>query len=122
MLRIHALDPKFPIMQQLHVSASPIVLVNTFSVSPEDCDALLEAWTKDATWMKAQPGFISTQLHRAVGESYMFLNYAVWQSVTDFRAAFSHPDFQNALSAYPDSASAAPHLFEKIAVPNICVA
>ena len=72
--------------------------------------------------MKQQPGFISTQLHRAIGESCVFLNYAIWQSVDDFCRAFSHPDFQNSLRAYPNSAVASPHLFQKIAVPNLCVA
>jgi heme-degrading monooxygenase HmoA len=72
--------------------------------------------------MKRQPGFISTQLHRAVGENPTYLNYAVWESVTAFRAAFTHPDFRARLSAYPTSAVATPHLFQKIAVPDICVA
>ena len=30
--------------------------------------------------MKHQPGFISTELHRAIGESPTYLNYAVWES------------------------------------------
>lgn len=72
--------------------------------------------------MKKQPGYISTQLHKAVGESSMYLNYAIWDSVADFRAAFSNPEFQNALGHYPSSAVTSPHLFEKIAVPNCCVA
>nr|WP_027668712.1 antibiotic biosynthesis monooxygenase family protein [Rhizobium leguminosarum] len=69
-----------------------------------------------------QPGFISTQMHRAIGESPAYLNYAVWESTADFRAAFSHPEFRAKLSAYPSSAVASPHLFQKVAVPGICVA
>jgi heme-degrading monooxygenase HmoA len=72
--------------------------------------------------MKKQPGFISTQLHRAIGESRVYMNYAVWQSVEHFRQAFTHPDFRNAIGAYPDSAVASPHLFTKLAVDGICVA
>ena len=60
------------------------------------------------------------QLHRAIGESHVFLNYAVWESVAHFKAAFSHPDFRAALGAYPSSVVASPHLFERIAVPNLC--
>ena len=81
---------------------------------------LIEAWRNDALYMKTQPGYNSTQLHKAVGESSMFLNYAIWDSVADFRAAFAKPEFQNALGHYPSSAVTAPHLFEKIAVPNCC--
>ena len=82
----------------------------------------LQAWQVDADFMKRQPGFISTQLHRAIGESPTYLNYAVWESTSDFRAAFTHPEFRAKLSAYPSSAVASPHLFQKVAVPGICVA
>ena len=52
----------------------------------------------------------------------MFMNYAVWETVDHFRAAFTHPDFVRALDAYPSSAVAMPHLFSKVAVPNLCTA
>jgi len=122
MLNLRPLDPACPIEQQLQGTASPVVLVNLFSVAEADTAALLAAWEKDATWMKRQPGFLSTQLHRAVGGSCMFMNYALWDSVDDFRAAFTHPDFVNALAAYPSSAVAQPHLFARVAVPNLCAA
>ena len=122
MVAIKPLDPEFPIDQQLSANIGPVVLVNVFTVDFEEQDALVEAWKVDALWMKKQPGYISTQLHKAVGESSMYLNYAIWDSVADFRAAFSNPEFQKALSHYPSSAVTAPHLFEKIAVPNCCTA
>jgi len=81
----------------------------------------LKAW-HDAVFMKRRPGFISTQLHRAVGESPTYLNYAVWESTAHFRQAFTNPEFQSKLAGYPPSAVASPHLFRKIAVPDICVA
>lgn len=120
MVTLKPLDETFPIHRQLGVDAAPVVLVNIFTVAAQDVPALLEAWENDANWMKKQPGYISTQLHRAVGESCVFLNYAVWESVAHFRNAFSHPDFIAALSAYPSSAVASPHLFERIAIPNLC--
>ncbi len=116
------LDPAFPIERQLATDASPIVLVNLFTVDKADEPALLAAWGNDAEFMKRQPGFISTQLHRAIGGSCAYLNYAVWESTAAFRAAFFHPEFQSRLSAYPSSAVAAPHLFQKIAVSGMCVA
>ncbi|WP_298822156.1 antibiotic biosynthesis monooxygenase family protein [uncultured Roseibium sp.] len=122
MVEFKPLDPAFPIEQQLGTESGPVVLVNLFTVDPEDQEALVEAWRNDALWMKKQPGYISTQLHKAVGESGMYFNYAVWDSVEDFRNAFANPEFQQALSHYPSSAVSAPHLFEKIAVPNCCTA
>jgi quinol monooxygenase YgiN len=125
MLHLKPLDPSFPIERQLAAAAtaaSPVVLVNVFTVDEPDIDALLKAWEADANWMKAQSGYISTQLHRAVGQKNVFLNYAVWESPDHFRRAFSHPDFRASLRAYPDSAVASPHLFEKIGIANLCTA
>ena len=121
-MQLRPLDPAFPINRQLSVSASPVALINVFTVDAQDVPALLKAWEADANFMKQQPGYISTQLHRAIGESYVFLNYAVWESVDHFRSAFTHPDFQNSLGAYPSSAVVSPHLFQKLAVANLCVA
>ena len=122
MLNLRPLDPACPVDQQLQSKADPVVLVNLFSVAEADIPALMSAWEKDALWMKQQPGFLSTQLHRAIGGSHMFMNYARWESVDSFRAAFTHQDFVSALAAYPSSAVAQPHLFAKVAVPNLCAA
>ncbi len=122
MLQLQAMDPAFPIEHQLDLENGPIVLVNLFTFKKADEAAMLEAWTDDAQFMQRQPGFISTQLHRAIGESCAYLNYAVWESNSAFRAAFTHPEFQARLSDYPSSVIATPHLFEKVAVSGICVA
>ncbi|HLG85354.1 MAG TPA: antibiotic biosynthesis monooxygenase family protein [Bradyrhizobium sp.] len=119
---LRPLDPAFPIDRQVSIDASPVVLVNVFTLEPADEESFLKVWEDDAAFMKRQPGFISTQLHRAIGESPTYLNYAVWQSTADFRAAFTHPQFRAKLSAYPSSAVASPHLFQKVAVSGICVA
>ena len=122
MLQLRPLDTLVPINKQLGEAASPVILINLFTVDAADVAALLSAWENDANWMKTQPGYISTQLHRGIAGSCVFLNYAVWESVAHFRAAFSHPAFHSALAAYPSSAVASPHLFSKVAVPNLCTA
>ena len=122
MLTLEPFDPSCPIDRQLETDRTPVVLVNAFSVDPADVEALIAAWEADAAWMKRQPGFISTQLHRGLPPSTMFLNYAVWESTAHFRAAFTDPDFQAGFAAYPGSAIAAPHLFQKVAAANLCTA
>jgi len=119
---LRPLDPAFPIQRQIVIDAAPVVLVNVFTLDKADERTFLEVWRDDAEFMKRQPGFISTQLHRAIGESPTYLNTAVWESTAAFRAAFSHPEFVAKLSAYPSSAVATPHLFQKVAVPGVCVA
>ena len=121
MLQLKPLDPVVPIFQQLGTDVSPVVLVNIFQVVAADIPALRNAWETDANWMKQQPGYISTQLHQGIGGSTVFMNYAVWESVAHFRAAFNHPDFKAALAQYPSSAVASPHLFTRLTVPNLCV-
>lgn len=122
MPQMRPLDPAFPIERQVAVDTAPVVLVNVFTLDIADEQTFLRAWRDDAAFMKRQPGFISTQLHRAIGDSPTYMNYAVWDSTADFRAAFTHPEFRATLSAYPASAVASPHLFQKVAVPGVCVA
>ena len=99
-----------------------IVLINVFTVDPADEEAMVATWTKDAQVMRAQPGYISTQLHKAIGGSATYVNTAVWESVEAFRNAFANPEFQALLDDYPASTTFSPHLFKKLAVPGYCVA
>src|ERR1700755_2489862 len=122
MPQLRPLDPAFPIDRQLSVEANPVVLVNLVMLDKADESRFLEAWQNDAAFMKRQPGFISTQLHRAIGDSTIYVNYAVWESTAHYRTAFTHPEFKASLAAYPSSVVAIPHLFQKVAVPGICVA
>ena len=121
MPQLKPLDTNVPIFQQIGTDLSPVILVNVFQVAEADIPALLKAWEADANWMKQQPGYISTQLHRGIAGSTVFMNCAVWESVAHFRAAFDHPDFKQALEHYPSSAVASPHLFTRLTVPNLCV-
>ena len=122
MPQMRPLDPAFPIDRQLAVDASSVVLVNVFTLDKADEQTFLQAWQNDAAFMKQQPGFIWTQLHRAIGDSPTYMNYAVWESTAAFRAAFTDPQFRAKLSSYPSSAVASPHLFQKVAVHGVCVA
>jgi heme-degrading monooxygenase HmoA len=120
MLELTAFDPVCSIEHQLGTEETPVILVNPFTVERAHIDDVVKAWEADALWLKKQPGFISTQLHKAIEPSTMFFNYAVWESTAHFRAAFTHPDFQSTLAAYPNGTTAAPHLFKRVAVSNLC--
>jgi heme-degrading monooxygenase HmoA len=121
MLQLQPLDADVPIFRQLGEECSPVVLMNLFKVPEADLPAVLDAWSADASWMKRQPGFISTQLHQGIAGSAVLMNYAVWESVAHFRAAFNHPEFKASLAQYPSSVVASPHLFTRLSVPNLCV-
>lgn len=116
------LDDEFPLERQLGISAAPIVLINIFTVDSTDEAGFLDAFKAAGETLKKQPGFISTQLHRAIGDSPTFLNYVVWESTETLRDAFARPEFVAKVSAYPSSVVATPHLFQKVAVPGFCTA
>lgn len=121
MLQRVEMDTGVTLFDQLNHEVGPVILVNTFRVAPADTDALVAAWAHDAAYLKSKPGYIATQLHRGIGGSSTFLNTAVWESVPAFRAAFGDPAFQATFGRYPDSTVASPHLFQKVAVPGICI-
>lgn len=122
MVKMVEMDEAVALQQQMGQEVGPVILINKFNVGQEDVDSFLAAWAADAAFLKRQPGFISTQLHRGIGGSCVFINYAVWESVARFREALGRPEFLEALKNYPPSAVGSPHLFEKVAVPDICVA
>ena len=122
MLQLKELDPRVTLANQMQANEGPVVLINVFTVDPADEDAMIKSWSQDAELMKAQPGYISTQLHKGIAGSSTYINYAVWESVEAFRNAFMNPEFQSSLVNYPESTVASPHLFKKIAVPGHCVA
>ena len=120
-MQMKPLDPTFPLQEQLELpEEGPVVLINLFTLDAADEEGFSRAWAADATYMKRQPGFISTQLHRALGSSPAYLNYAIWETKNAFHAAFGNPDFQTKLAAYPATAVVTPHLFRRVAVPGVC--
>jgi heme-degrading monooxygenase HmoA len=121
MPKLVEMDRHVLLFEQMEEQLGSVILTNTFTVEPEEADQLQEAWASDAAFMKQQLGFISTQLHRGIGGSSVFLNYSVWETVDDFKRAFTNPEFQAKMQDYPPSATASPHLLKKVAVPGICV-
>ena len=103
-----------------------VILINKFNVKPNKIEQFLKDWAEDAARFKQQPGFISTQLHRGIGKSSVFVNYAVWESMEHYKKAINKllfsPQSQSPLLKYGDkSLIISPHLFTKTAVPGICV-
>lgn len=119
-MELQEMDEQVTYAQQLQEDGGPIVLINVFNVVPDDAERLVEVWADDAAFMKQQPGFISTQLHRGTAGSSTFVNVAEWESATALGAAFRSPEFQSRAARYPDSVVASPHVFERVAVPGIC--
>ena len=102
-----------------------VILINKFNVQPEKVEQFLKDWGEDAINFKKQPGFISAQLHKGIGKSSVFINYAVWESLEHYKTVINKRLFssksQSPLLKYDDdSLVISPHLFKKVAVPRIC--
>ena len=74
-----------------------VTLINPFEV-PEgtDDEQFLRGWERAADYMRRQPGFVSTRLHRALRPDarFRFINVAEWASPQDFQAAVSSEEFR----------------------------
>ena len=121
MTKFVEMDDQTTVAAQMEQECGPVIFVNAFIVEPEGAEQFLRLWAESAGIMKRQPGFISAQMHKGVGDSRVFLNYAVWESMADFKRASDNPEFQANIRTYPPGVVASPHLFQKVAVPRICV-
>jgi len=68
-----------------------VVLINPFSVPQGMEDEFLKMWKQQAEFMKNQPGFIETKLHRSLDPAarFQFINVARWESASAWQAAIS---------------------------------
>ena len=127
MVKIVELDEKVTLSTQLEGdggssgNGGAVILLNKFTVQPEDVDEFLKVFKATTKVMKQQPGFISAQLHRGIAGSSTFFNYAVFESAEHFKQAFNTPEFRSSMATLPPNTVMSPHLFKKVAVPDICV-
>jgi hypothetical protein len=122
MPRLRTLDPEFPIECQFAVDTTPVVLANVFTPDRAYEQDFLKVWVHDAAFMKRQPGFISAQLHRAIGDS---------RNRSELRGAVGDRCFPGGIQLSGVQSNpllishvrgGCPHRCQKVAVPDMCVA
>jgi heme-degrading monooxygenase HmoA len=121
MVKIIEMDEKVTLDKQLEEDVGAVILLNKFTVKPEDVDQFLKVFAATSEVFKQQPGFISAQLHRGIAGSSTFINYVVWESAEHFKRAFNSPEFRSNMANILPNTVMSPHLFKKVAVPGICV-
>ena len=91
-----------------------VILINPFEV-PEgtDDEEFLRGWERAADYMRQQPGFLSSRLHRALRPDarFRFINVAEWSSPQEFQAAVSSEQFREIAK---DAGPGAPALYEVV--------
>jgi len=70
-------------------SSEPVTLINAFEVPEGQLDKTIAFWEKARDFLKEQPGFLDTSLHRSLSPDARFqlVNVARWQSPAAFQAA-----------------------------------
>lgn len=81
---------------------APVTLLNTFYVAPERAAGFQAQWQAIAEHLAAQPGFVSTRMHRGIEGSPLWVNIAVWRSTADFRAALASDGFRRLARDLPE--------------------
>jgi heme oxygenase (mycobilin-producing) len=96
---------------------SKVMLINPFEVPPGREDECLAFWRRVADYMRRQPGFISTRLHRAMapGARFAFVNLAEWESAEHFGAAVGSPEFLALVEPYMEVFPHYPGLYQVVA-------
>jgi heme oxygenase (mycobilin-producing) len=99
------------------MAGGPVTLMNRFAVRPERDDAFHALWTETSKYFRAQPGFVSLRLHRAVSSDaeYRWVNVANWESEEHFRAAHGTEEFRRVVTQPGwDEFPSSPMLFEVV--------
>jgi heme-degrading monooxygenase HmoA len=93
-----------------------VTLINPFEVPKGKEEAVLKMWEKAAEFMKKQPGFVSTRLHRALSPEARFhlINVAEWESAENFQAAINSAEFKKLTEGAMEDFPHYPALYEVI--------
>jgi heme oxygenase (mycobilin-producing) len=78
----------------------PVTLMNSFVVPEGRDEAFLKLWIETSEYFRAQPGFLSLRLHRAVtpGTDYRYVNIARWATDAHYRAPHLTDEFRQLVS------------------------
>ena len=73
-----------------------VILINAFEVPAGKEQEAMEFWERVAEYMRKQPGFISTKLHKAIvpWARFHLINIAEWQSAEQFEAVIRSDAFK----------------------------
>ena len=68
-----------------------VVLINAFTVPAEKIDEAIAMWEMARDFLKEQPGYVSTKLHRSLSPDakYLLINVAQWETSETYKAATS---------------------------------
>ncbi|KAL3470505.1 hypothetical protein BJX99DRAFT_48442 [Aspergillus californicus] len=103
-------------------TVGPVVLLNVISIpSGADKEKFLKTWRRSGEVLKKAPGYISTQLHHAIGDGNFIVNYAVWENNEDLKNGLALPEFLKVCEDFPDGTEFRAAVLQKHAIDGLCV-
>lgn len=90
-----------------------VTFVNKLTVHG-DVDTFLAVKDRLTAYMSAQPGHVSNQTLRHVGEPNVFLEYAVWEDAAAHQQAVRSEEFQALVQELVPLAKPEPGLYETV--------
>ena len=91
-----------------------VILINPFEVPAGREDECLAYWDGVADYMRRQPGFVSTRLHRAIAPDacFAFINVAEWETPAHFQRAVASEEFRRLAAPGAEQFPHYPSLYE----------
>jgi hypothetical protein len=122
MIQIKDFDENVKFFSQLNYAEynGKIYLLFVFKVPTDVEQTFLTCWKNHGDVMGKFEGYGSEKLHKGISGSDVYFNYAIWNSLADFRIAFFSPDSQTCLGAYPDSCTFTGQIVKPIFVEGVC--
>lgn len=83
--------------------ATPVVLINLFSVPQDKEEEFAKMWTEALELIKNEPGFINANLHRSLDPNarFQFVNVAHWKTQEAWQVAFNKLQIQELTKQVP---------------------
>ena len=78
------------------MATDPVILINAFEVPEGQDEQFLASWERSRDFLRTQPGYLSTKLHRSLAPDadFRYVNVAHWESAAAFRTATAQPEFR----------------------------
>lgn len=94
-----------------------LILINTFEVSPENADELVDILHEASGPISKMEWFISANLHVSADKKRV-VNYAQWRARADYEAFLKNPDAQPHMKAAADLAKSYDPVFYELRYVN----
>ena len=93
-----------------------VILINPFEVPEGKEEEAIKGWDDAATYLRKQPGFISTKLHKTITPNSKFhlVNVAEWETPEAFMNAVNTDEFKKVTQKMVEDFPHYPALYDVI--------